>query len=86
MGDDDYGNRVGLWFWEMLANIGVTDNDDNHYNDGDVSLCLDKFNYRDYDPDGTGCAFRLHRQTNIENIELWYQLQYYLSEVINNDE
>ena len=86
MGDDDSGNRVGLWFWEMLANIGVTDNDDNHYNDGDVSLCLDKFNYRDYDPDGTGCAFRLHRQTNIENIELWYQLQYYLSEVINNDE
>lgn len=84
MSEDE--GRTGLWFWEMISNIGLSDFDDNNYEDGSIDIVLEKFMYRDYDKDGTGCAFRINKRINLENVELWYQLQYYLTEAYYNDE
>lgn len=80
MGDPDYGNRTGLWFWKMIENLGLSNMVDSVYNDIYVEKVIERFLNRKYDADGKGglvvipnCAFDLRK------VEIWYQMMWYLN-------
>lgn len=81
MFNDKYGKRSGRWFWEMISNMGLGRMNDNNYNEAYVNDVLTKFLYRQYDADGTGCAFRSVSHPDMRNDELWYQLNYHLGDI-----
>lgn len=81
MYDEEYGNRIGLWFWEMINNIGLSANDDLNYDEREIDICLYRFMNRQYGPHGEYCAFRTKDNTDMSRIELWYQLQKHLIDI-----
>lgn len=73
------------WFWEMLGNLELNTMDDDafyapggiEYVDRKVRKLLD----RRYSKDGSGGLFPLkHPEEDQRNIEIWYQMSYYLVE------
>lgn len=81
MHNDSLGDRTGQWFWEMIINIGFGNMNDTKYKEEKVDALLYKFMCRDYDDNGTGCAFRTTRNVDMRRIELWYQMQYHITEI-----
>lgn len=79
MWDPDEGNRTGVWFWEMITNLGLDRLDDWHF-DGDVFIeIMRRFLNREYCKDGYGGPFYIEGfALDMRKIELWYQLNYYL--------
>jgi hypothetical protein len=73
---------MGLWFWEMLGNIGLSSMDDNHYNENYVGDILRRFLYHEYDANGLGCAFRSASHPDLRNWELWYQMNFHLGDIL----
>ena len=82
MSDDEIGNRTGRWFWEMIDNLGLEsmyDNFDKVYAD----KIIYRFLNREYEPNGDGGLFTVHnRNVDLRKVEIWYQLMWYLDEVI----
>lgn len=83
MHDSRYGNRVSVWFWEMIQNLHLDIYDDYHWFEDEVSRILDIFLHRRYAPDGTnGGAFPLMRATrDLRQTDLWWQMNAYMQEV-----
>jgi len=84
MYDPDKGDRQSKWFWVMFENLGLkpmtNSKFDEHYSD--ILEIIDRLNYREYDPDGTGGLFITHDPTkNMLEEEIWYQMQQYLNEL-----
>lgn len=90
MYDPDNGDTTATWFWMMIENLGLTGFDDAVFNkqrylaaeyvDRAVQIFLD----REYEPDGTGSIFRIREtSTDMRKTELWYQLNFYLTENID---
>jgi hypothetical protein len=69
------------WFWRMIENLDLDNLSDAVY-DGhevDVDQVLDRLNWRQYDPDGSGGLFPLeHPQADQREVEIWYQMCMYL--------
>ena len=93
--DDDTSERVAVWFWEMIKNLGLkrfTDillmrgNEDDYY---DMEEILARWMNRDFEPDGTGSIFPL-REASCDQRErtIVYQLNDYILEnyLEDNDE
>ena len=82
MDDPEYGNRTRQWFWEMLGNLGVADQSDDKFDINYVNKCVDRFLNREYEPNGRGGLFIVrHTREDLREIELWYQMQWYLNEL-----
>lgn len=81
MGDTAYGDRTGQWFWEMLSSIGLSKYNDDNYDEEEVDRLIDMFLYRNYGPNGEGCAFRSSDGEDMRNIDLWYQMQRHLIDI-----
>lgn len=84
MYDPDKGDRQSKWFWVMFENLGLkpmtNSKFDEHYSD--ILEIIDRLNYREYEPDGTGGLFITHDPTkNMLDEEIWYQMQQYLNEL-----
>ena len=84
MYDPDKGDRQSKWFWVMFENLGLkpmtNSKFDEHYSD--ILEIIDRLNYREYEPDGTGGLFITHDPTkNMLEEEIWYQMQQYLNEL-----
>ena len=84
MYDPDKGDRQSKWFWVMFYNLGLkpmtNSKFDEHY--ADIIEIIDRLNYREYEPDGTGGLFVTHDPTkNMLEEEIWYQMQQYLNEL-----
>lgn len=78
------GSDRAVWFWEMIANLGLTectdaDPPDEHI----IEHVLNKVIDRDYLPNGAGGLFPLNTD-NVDQrgVELWYQANAYLLERI----
>ena len=84
MYNESYGNRLPEWFWEMITNIGVARYTDDRYDDKAVAILITKFMTRDYGPtgQGQGCAFRTKKGEDLTNVELWYQMQRHLIDIL----
>lgn len=79
MGDPDMGNRTGKWFFRMIENLGLSDMDNDHYDEYVVDRTIVRFLRREYDRDGTGGLFPACRyDCDMRQIDIWYQMMWYL--------
>jgi len=85
MEDPDHESTPGKWFWELINNIGLSRFSDfqYHFVGGHmaVAMTIHKVLERDYGRNGEGGFFPL-KNTDVDQrkVELWYQLNAYLSE------
>lgn len=76
------GNRTAQWFWDMINNLGLGGMTDARYDRDEVVYIVERFLNRDYEPDGTGGLFTIrHCKTDLRNVEIWYQLNWYLDSI-----
>lgn len=81
MSDEQFGNRTGEWFWEILSNLGFVALTDDKWIDKIFYLILYRFLDRTYSPTGVDGPFHIpNSPTNLQKVELWYQFNWYLSE------
>lgn len=81
MGDPDYGNRTGQWFWNMIVSLGLGSMDDSNFNADYVDDVIFRFMNRDYQPNGRGGLFTLeHPSRDLRFVEIWSQAMWYLDE------
>lgn len=79
MTDDDYGDRTGNWFWNMITSLGLETMDDSRFDDNYVFGVLDVFVNRQYKRNGEGGLFTIDGITrDMRNVEIWYQMCWYL--------
>jgi len=74
LNDDD---QITEWFWEMIHNLRLDPG-------AEVKENMDKIDFwieREFDKDGRGSPFPLQNVTKDQRtVELWYQMQAYISE------
>lgn len=83
MDDPDIGDRTGKWFWGMIENLGLifmTDaRFDRQYVEKKVAIFLD----RKYARNGAGGLFTAeHCVEDMRDIEIWYQMSWYLDDIL----
>lgn len=82
MDDPMYGNRTSQWFWEMIINLGLGGMHDVNFNREHVENIVYRFLDREYEPDGRGGLFRIkHCDRDLREVEIWYQLCWYLDSI-----
>lgn len=78
------GMTTGEWFWEVLDNLDLRSFSDAEYLDGggeQVTVILERFVSRRYSEEGLGGPFPLkHARSDQRGVEIWYQMNAYLSE------
>ena len=79
--DPEEGDRVAIWFWEMVDNLGLMGMDNRRF---DIRYCddvIDDFLDRRYDRDGKGGLFSTRNpKINMRKSEIWYQMQTWIEE------
>lgn len=77
-------DRTADCFWTMLQNAGILI--DERYDEEYVRVVVDDVINRTYQPDGTGGLFPLNNpRTNQRNVEVWYQMNQYLTEIMRKE-
>lgn len=85
MKDPEYGDRTGVWFWNMVNTLGLSDMCDGNFNSLKATHILVRFINRGYEKDGSGGLFKIHDKTkDMRDIEIWYQMHFYLKELLTN--
>jgi hypothetical protein len=82
MDDPDAGDRTGQWFWSMLVSLGLGSMDDRKFDRYFVDQTLERFLERGYGRNGEGGLFTVDNGRDMRNTEIWYQMNYYLREII----
>ena len=68
-------------FWEMITNMGLIAETDPLFDIEYVTLKLERFISRTYEPNGRGGLFYFKNiDTDIREVEIWYQLCWYVNE------
>lgn len=81
MYDPDMGNRVPVWFWMFLDNIGLLYFTDSEWNEELVSRTIFTWLSREYDRTGQGGLFPLREPYEDQReVPLWNQLNTYIIE------
>lgn len=81
MSNPKFGDRTGYWFWQMIESLGLSDQDDEFYDEFYVKKVVDKFIERKYKRDGYGSLYWVPRtQLDFREIEIWYQMMQFLDE------
>lgn len=79
MDDTRYGDRTGQWFWDMLANLGISHMSDDNFDEEVVTDSIFTFLNRNYEPDGRGGLFYIKDcEDDLRKVEIWTQLCWYL--------
>lgn len=82
MDDPSYGNRTTQWFWKMISSLGLGSMTNVNYDRQYVDRVLTRFMNRSYDPDGNGGLFTVRNcEYDMRNVEIWYQLCWYLDSI-----
>lgn len=85
MSDSERGDRVPLWFWDMIRSIGLIDCRDNNFMESYVTSRINGFLDRTYSRDGDGGLFTLPNcEANLRYIEIWEQMCWYLDRLIES--
>lgn len=83
MDDPKLGNRTGQWFWKMIVNLGLGSMTDQNYDEKYVDKILERFLYREYEPDGRGGLFRIKNcEYDLRREEIWSSMLWYLNSVL----
>ena len=81
--DDPYlGDRTGQRFWRMLVSQGLGGMEDRKFDRYFVDETLERFLDRGYERNGEGGLFTVNNGRDMRRTEIWYQMNYYLSEII----
>lgn len=81
-------NRTGTWFWNMVKNLGLYNNDDYNYSRELTKKNIDIFLYREYKRNGKGGLFTVskqHRDKDMREIDIWWQAMLYYDEISYDD-
>ena len=74
------GLMAGRWFWMMIKNLGLENMTDGNYDPERVNSIVWRFLDRRYSPDGEGGLVCIPDcQYDMRSMEIWYQMQRYLS-------
>lgn len=85
MDNPEIGNRTGQWFWNMIVNLGLGSMTDTKFNETYAEDIIARFLNREYEPNGEGGLFTLHRcRYDMRTVEIWYQMMWYLNEVLKS--
>ena len=80
MYDPDSGDRTGKWFWDMIANLGLGFMSDDRFDERFVEEKVSIFLNREYEPNGDGGLFTVENcRYDMRTVEIWYQMNWYLS-------
>ena len=83
MDDPHSGNRTGQWFWSMIVSLDLGSMTDCRYDEKHVDYCIDRFLYREYEPDGRGGLFTIENcDRDLRKVEIWNQLCWYLNDLM----
>ena len=84
MEQPDENDRTGLWFWNMIDNLGLGDMTDYAFDEDYVREMIDIFLEREYSYNGEGGLFTVKNpKTNMRDVEIWSQMMWYLDEYLN---
>ncbi len=84
MSDIDVGNRTGYWFWNMIKSMGLYSMTDEYFDETEAGIIVDRFLNRSYYPNGKGGLFTIpHIEKDLRNIEIWYQMLWYLDYILD---
>lgn len=79
MTDDNYGDRTGMWFWNMITSLGLGTMNDDRFDHKYVRIVLDRFMTRQYKRNGEGGLFTIDGlKKDLRKEEIWYQMMWYL--------
>lgn len=83
MGDvrNPYENNTPRWFWSMIENVGLADASNINYDEEKVRIIFQRILNREYEWNGDGSLFPIiHPMEDMRNVEIWYQLNWWLNE------
>lgn len=87
MSNSDVGNRTGKWFWDMLVSLGLCNMYDVRYDRDYVEQCIDRFLNKEYEYDGSGGLFTVPNVPyDLRDVEIWYQMNWYLNDILSKGE
>ena len=82
MTDDEYGDRTGEWFWNMIVSLGLGTMNDLRFDEKYVNIVLDRFIKRQYKRNGEGGLFTINGiKKDMRKFEIWYQMCWYLDSI-----
>lgn len=83
MDDPDIGNRTGKWFWNMIVSLGLDSMNDSDFDEEYANEVINRFLNREYEQNGAGGLFTIsHCRCDLRNIDIWYQMMWYLNEIL----
>lgn len=78
----DGNDRTGYWFWQMLVSLDMNRMNDIFFNKDRAEDIINNLLERRYEPNGKGGLFTLkHPRRNLTEVEIWYQLMWFLNEL-----
>lgn len=82
MDDPLMGDRTAQWFWNMMVSLGLGSMSDDRFDEEYVDHVLDRFLYRNYEPDGKGGLFTIRGcPDDLRDLEIWAQMCRYLNTI-----
>ena len=83
MDNPAYGDRTAQWFWGMIRTLGLFSMTDDRFDIDYVTQVIDQFLNREYAPNGEGGLFKISNcRYDLREIEIWYQLCWYLDQFV----
>ena len=77
--DEDRGEVVERWFWELMENIELTKYPDDEYNPAEIEDILEKWLNRDHQKPQQKTVFPLSKSGGRDvSSELWYEMAQYI--------
>lgn len=85
MNDYTKGNRLSVWFSDMICNLKLDCMDNSQFDISYVESRIDILLNHKYEPTGEGSLFSLNRPgVDIRNVEIWYQMMWYMDSILKN--
>jgi hypothetical protein len=79
MTDEEFGDRTGEWFWNMIVSLGLGTMNDLRFDEKYVNIVVDRFINRQYRRNGEGGLFTVDGiKKDMRKFEIWYQMCWYL--------
>ncbi len=86
MDNPDVGDRTGYWFWTMIESLGLDEMCNDNYDEEYIDRVIQRFLEREYGRDGTGGLFTIvNCNRDLRNVEIWYQMCWYLDSIIGEE-